>query len=93
MTRPRLLILDEPTEGIQPSIIKDIGRAIATIRDGGGGDGGGNGGGVAIVLVEEFFEFAWDWPTGSSCSSAVPSRCRAAAREMGAREAARLVAI
>lgn len=49
--RPRLLILDEPTEGIQPSIIKDIGRAIETLR--GRGD-------MAIVLVEQFFEFAWE---------------------------------
>lgn len=50
-TRPRLLILDEPTEGIQPSIIKDIGRAIEVLRDRGD---------IAIVLVEQFFEFAWD---------------------------------
>ena len=50
-TRPRLLILDEPTEGIQPSIIKDIGRAIEMLRDRGD---------IAIVLVEQFFEFAWD---------------------------------
>ncbi|MEL6478212.1 MAG: urea ABC transporter ATP-binding subunit UrtE [Pseudomonadota bacterium] len=49
--RPRLLILDEPTEGIQPSIIKDIGRAIATLRARGD---------MAIVLVEQFFDFAWD---------------------------------
>ena len=41
--RPRLLLLDEPTEGIQPSIIKDIGRAIAYLR---------NLGRIAIVLVE-----------------------------------------
>ncbi|MEK9673770.1 MAG: ABC transporter ATP-binding protein [Rhodospirillaceae bacterium] len=34
VTRPRLLVLDEPTEGIQPSIIKDIGRAIEYLRDG-----------------------------------------------------------
>lgn len=51
VTRPRLLILDEPTEGIQPSIIKDIGTAIETLRDRGD---------MAIVLVEQFFEFAWD---------------------------------
>ena len=51
VTRPRLLILDEPTEGIQPSIIKDIGRAIARLRDGRE---------MAIVLVEQFFDFAWD---------------------------------
>ena len=48
-TRPRLLVLDEPTEGIQPSIIKDIGRAIAYLRDRGD---------MAIVLVEQYFEFA-----------------------------------
>ncbi|MTH99860.1 urea ABC transporter ATP-binding subunit UrtE [Roseibium sp. RKSG952] len=51
VTRPKLLILDEPTEGIQPSIIKDIGRAIAWLRDQGT---------MAIVLVEQYFEFARD---------------------------------
>jgi urea transport system ATP-binding protein len=49
VTRPRLLLLDEPTEGIQPSIIKDIERVIALLRDRGG---------MAIVLVEQYFEFA-----------------------------------
>ena len=47
--RPKLLLLDEPTEGIQPSIIKDIGRAIAFLRQRGG---------MAIVLVEQYFDFA-----------------------------------
>ncbi len=47
--RPRLLLLDEPTEGIQPSIIKDIERVIALLRDRGG---------MALVLVEQYFEFA-----------------------------------
>lgn len=51
VTRPRLLVLDEPTEGIQPSIIKDIGRAISWLRDQGT---------MAIVLVEQYFEFARD---------------------------------
>lgn len=51
VTRPSLLLLDEPTEGIQPSIIKDIGRAIAYLRDRGD---------MAIVLVEQYFEFARD---------------------------------
>ncbi|MES0809318.1 urea ABC transporter ATP-binding subunit UrtE [Roseibium sp. SCPC15] len=51
VTRPRLLVLDEPTEGIQPSIIKDIGKAIAWLRDQGT---------MAIVLVEQYFEFARD---------------------------------
>jgi len=49
VTRPRLLLLDEPTEGIQPSIIKDIGRAITWLRDQGT---------MAIVLVEQYFDFA-----------------------------------
>jgi urea transport system ATP-binding protein len=47
--RPRLLLLDEPTEGIQPSIIKDIGRAISYLR--GLGE-------MAIVLVEQYLDFA-----------------------------------
>jgi urea transport system ATP-binding protein len=46
---PRLLILDEPTEGIQPSIIKDIERAIRTLAAGGG---------MAILLVEQYYDFA-----------------------------------
>jgi urea transport system ATP-binding protein len=49
--RPRLLLLDEPTEGIQPSIIKDIGRAIAYLR---------SLGTIAIVLVEQYLDFACD---------------------------------
>jgi len=47
--QPRLLVLDEPTEGIQPSIIKDIGRAIEYLRDQYG---------MAVVLVEQYFDFA-----------------------------------
>src|SRR5436190_9479484 len=47
--RPRLLVLDEPTEGIQPSIIKDIERIISHLR---------SRGGMAIVLVEQYFDFA-----------------------------------
>jgi urea transport system ATP-binding protein len=49
--RPRLLILDEPTEGIQPSIIKDIGRVIESLV---------TRGDMAILLVEQYFEFARD---------------------------------
>src|SRR5271168_1167582 len=49
--KPRLLVLDEPTEGIQPSIIKDIGRAILYLR---------NKGEMAIVVVEQYFEWARD---------------------------------
>lgn len=51
VTRPGILLLDEPTEGIQPSIIKDIGRAIDFLR---------HRGDMAIVLVEQYFEFARD---------------------------------
>jgi len=46
---PRLLVLDEPTEGIQPSIIKDIGRVIALLR---------SRGAMAILLVEQYYDFA-----------------------------------
>ena len=47
--RPKVLLLDEPTEGIQPSIIKDIGRAISYLR---------GLGQIAIVLVEQYLDFA-----------------------------------
>ena len=47
--RPKVLFLDEPTEGIQPSIIKDIGRAITYLR---------SLGEIAIVLVEQYLDFA-----------------------------------
>jgi urea transport system ATP-binding protein len=49
VTRPKVLILDEPTEGIQPSIIKEIGRALKTLA---------RRGDMAIVLVEQYFDFA-----------------------------------
>ncbi len=51
ITQPRVLLLDEPTEGIQPNIIKQIGRVIAQLREEGQ---------IAIVLVEQFFDFAFD---------------------------------
>lgn len=54
VTRPRLLILDEPTEGIQPSIIKDIGRVIRLLAEGKLAEWGD----MAIVLVEQYFDFA-----------------------------------
>ncbi len=47
--KPRLLVLDEPTEGIQPSIIKDIGRVICVLRERGT---------MAILLVEQYYDFA-----------------------------------
>ncbi|WP_336058070.1 urea ABC transporter ATP-binding subunit UrtE [Nitratireductor sp. CH_MIT9313-5] len=48
VTRPRVLILDEPTEGIQPSIIKDIGRALQFLRDELG---------MTILIVEQYLDF------------------------------------
>ncbi len=51
VTKPKLLLLDEPTEGIQPNIIQQIGRVIDYLRQRGD---------MAIVLVEQYFEFAHD---------------------------------
>ena len=51
IAKPRLLLLDEPTEGIQPNIIQQIGRVISHLRDAGD---------IAIVLVEQYFSFAYD---------------------------------
>jgi urea transport system ATP-binding protein len=48
-SRPQLLILDEPTEGIQPSVIKEIGQVIRQLADRGD---------MAILLVEQFYDFA-----------------------------------
>lgn len=50
ITKPKLLLLDEPTEGIQPNIIQQIGDVITLLR---------NRGDMAIVLVEQYFEFAY----------------------------------
>lgn len=50
IARPRVLLLDEPTEGIQPNIIQQIGHVIAYLRDQGD---------MAILLVEQYFEFAY----------------------------------
>ena len=50
VTQPKLLLLDEPTEGIQPSIVQQIERALGHIR---------SELGVAVLLVEQYLEFAW----------------------------------
>lgn len=50
ITKPRVLLLDEPTEGIQPNIITQIGEVIRTLADQGD---------MAIILVEQFFDFAY----------------------------------
>jgi urea transport system ATP-binding protein len=54
VARPRLLILDEPTEGVQPSIILQIEEALGRIR---------TQLGVAVLLVEQYLEFAWSFAT------------------------------
>ncbi|PJE36951.1 urea ABC transporter ATP-binding subunit UrtE [Pseudooceanicola lipolyticus] len=51
LTKPKLLLLDEPTEGIQPNIIQQIGRVIRYLRDKGD---------IAIILVEQYFDFAYE---------------------------------
>lgn len=51
ITRPRLLLLDEPTEGIQPNIIQQIGEVIRHLR---------TTSGMAIILVEQYFDFAFN---------------------------------
>ncbi|MGC1498060.1 MAG: urea ABC transporter ATP-binding subunit UrtE [Sulfitobacter sp.] len=51
ITKPKLLLLDEPTEGIQPNIIQHIGKVINLLRERGD---------MAIVLVEQYFDFAFD---------------------------------
>lgn len=54
-SEPRVLVLDEPTEGIQPSIIKDIGKVIRKLADAGD---------MSIVLVEQFYDFAEELADG-----------------------------
>lgn len=51
ITKPKLLLFDEPTEGIQPNIIQQIGRVISYLRDQGE---------MAIILVEQYFDFAYN---------------------------------
>jgi urea transport system ATP-binding protein len=51
LMRPKVLLLDEPTEGIQPNIIQQIGRVITYLKEKGD---------IAIVLVEQYFDFAHD---------------------------------
>lgn len=50
VARPRLLLLDEPTEGIQPSIVERIEEALGQVR---------RDLGIAVLLVEQYLEFAW----------------------------------
>jgi ABC-type branched-subunit amino acid transport system ATPase component len=75
VTRPKVLVLDEPTEGIQPSIIKDIGRALQYLRDQKG---------ISILLVEQYLDFCRELarsPTRSTSWTAARSSSEGSAAE------------
>ena len=81
---PRLLILDEPTEGIQPSIIKDIGRVIRMLADRGD---------MAILLVEQYYDFAEELADEYLVMQRGEFVARGAGKEMARRGVRQLVAI
>ena len=86
--KPKLLILDEPTEGIQPSIIKDIGRVIRMLAD-----RGMNGEPVAIVLVEQYYDFAAELADDYLVMERGEFIARGAGKDMKANRVRQLVAI
>ena len=81
---PKLLILDEPTEGIQPSIIKDIGRVIRMLADRGD---------MAIVLVEQYYDFAQELADAYLVMERGAVIAQGLGRDMEANEVRKLVAI
>ncbi len=81
---PRLLILDEPTEGIQPSIIKDIGRVIRMLADRGD---------MAIVLCEQYYDFAEELADDYLVMERGEVIARGLGKEMEAQGVRQLVAI
>lgn len=83
-SKPRVLILDEPTEGIQPSIIKDIGRVIRKLADGGD---------MAVVLVEQFYDFAEELADAYTVMARGQVIAQGAGCEMPAKGIRELVAI
>ena len=82
--KPKLLILDEPTEGIQPSIIKDIGRVIRMLADRGD---------MAIILVEQYYDFAAELADDYLVMERGEFIARGAGKDMEARRVRQLVAI
>jgi urea transport system ATP-binding protein len=82
--KPKLLILDEPTEGIQPSIIKDIGRVIRMLADRGD---------MAIVLCEQYYDFAEELADDYLVMQRGEVIARGPGAEMEAKEIRQLVAI
>ena len=81
---PKLLVLDEPTEGIQPSIIKDIGRVIRMLADRGD---------MAIVLVEQYYDFARELADAYLVMERGEVIARGAGKDMEADGVRQLVAI
>jgi urea transport system ATP-binding protein len=81
---PKLLVLDEPTEGIQPSIIKDIGRVIRMLADRGD---------MAILLVEQYYDFAQELADAYVVMERGEVIARGAGKDMAAHGVRRLVAI
>jgi len=86
--KPKLLILDEPTEGIQPSIIKDIGRVIRRLAD-----QGLDGQRVAILLVEQYYDFAQELADDYLVMERGAVIARGAGQDMEANGVRQLVAI
>jgi urea transport system ATP-binding protein len=82
--KPKLLVLDEPTEGIQPSIIKDIGRVIRMLADRGD---------MAILLVEQYYDFAQDLADHYVVMERGEVIARGAGKDMEAQGVRQLVAI
>jgi urea transport system ATP-binding protein len=82
--KPKLLILDEPTEGIQPSIIKDIGRVIRKLADRGD---------MAILLVEQYYDFAKELADDFLVMQRGEFIARGAGSEMEAKGVREMVAI
>jgi len=81
---PRLLVLDEPTEGIQPSIIKEIGRVIRMLADRGD---------MAIVLVEQYYDFAQELADTYAVMERGEVIARGQGKDMEAQGVRQLVAI
>ena len=82
--KPKLLVLDEPTEGIQPSIIKDIGRVIRMLADRGD---------MAILLVEQYYDFAQELADQYLVMERGEVIARGAGKDMEAHGVRQLVAI
>ena len=81
---PKVLVLDEPTEGIQPSIIKDIGRVIRMLADRGT---------MAILLVEQYYDFAQELADAYAVMERGEVIARGAGKDMEAQGVRQLVAI